>query len=359
VKQIIKYCFCLIVYYCGLIFLFRRLFKTKSALILTYHRVIRDKDVAECISQPGMVVRKSLFERQMQYLRKAYDIVPLNQLIERTQSGRDFGRLCAVTYDDGWRDVYDNAYPILRNSAIPATIFLTTGYIDSARLFWPERITSALTYSAHLDDAVVEKLSRIDTECACYVRKIISYGDSESRRELTDRLITRMKTLSRDDCGAFVKNVVEQSEGSGESHDVRYMLDWDEVREMKANGISFGSHTVNHLLLTHVPIDEARGEIVDSKREVENKLGDPSAYFAYPNGNWNEDVKELVKDAGYSAAVVAANTTNNGNTDPFLYGRLNVHDGTCAAPWGSFSRAVFACEISGLLNLFRGKPAEY
>lgn len=338
-------------------FLFRKLLKAKSALILTYHRVIASREKEDCFSQAGMVVSDAVFRRQMRYLQRAYEVVRLGELIKRLQTGDGFERLCTVTFDDGWRDVYENAYPILRLFEVPATIFLSTGFIDSNKLFWPERIAAALTSSAQLDDVVLRKLSLLDAECGGLVRKVLACSDDKSRCELIDRLITKLKTLSRDDREIFVDNVFGNMFKSGDS--TRHMLDWNEVREMQGNDVSFASHTVNHVLLTHVPIDDARREIFDSKQDIEKNLGDPSEFFAYPNGNWNDAVKEIVKDAGFSAAMIAACVTNDSSTDPFLLGRLNVHDGISVSPWGSFSRAVFACEISGFLNLFRRQVAGY
>ncbi|MFH1891806.1 MAG: polysaccharide deacetylase family protein [Candidatus Zixiibacteriota bacterium] len=358
-KSLIKYIFCFVAYYCGLVFLSRVFFRSRSALILTYHRVLSEDEMARCISQPGMVVSADSFRWQMEYLNRTCSVVSLSELIDSVGAGHNNDRICAVTFDDGWQDVYVNAYPILRAMNLSATVFLTTGFIGTKRLFWPERLTAALLPDSTISEQALEQLSEIDKQCAELVREVGTHSDRKSRTERIDFLIERLKLLKLADREAFVKTIDQISDEPGRSEESRHLLNWDEVAEMKAGGISFGSHTVNHVLLTKVSLDEAEREIRESKTDLENKLGEPVDLFAYPNGNWNEAVRDMVRDIGFRAAVIAANRRNSRETDPYLFGRLNIHEGMSLSPWKRFSRALFACETSRFLSLFSKLPKHY
>ena len=76
------------------------------------------------------------FEKQIVHLVKNYKVISLDEIVERVKNKRSLRRCVAITFDDGFRDNYENAYPILRKYNVPAAIFLTTGYIDSGTAPW-------------------------------------------------------------------------------------------------------------------------------------------------------------------------------------------------------------------------------
>ena len=101
--------------------------------------------------------------------------------------------------------------------------------------------------------------------------------------------------------------------------DPNLMLTWDDVKIMHKHGISFGSHTVNHPILSRLRMEKARCEIYDSKRIIEEKLGSTVTTFAYPGGkkeDFSEEIKEIVGDAGYTCALTAIFGANTIAHDP-------------------------------------------
>jgi len=195
-----------------------------KALIICYHCV---KDEAFPHLRPAKVTD---FENQMQYLSKVYNPISLERMAQYIQNCTSLpSKAIAVTFDDGYRDNYENAYPILKKYHIPATVFLTTGFIGTG------------------------EIPRWDKE-----------------------YYTADKAL---------------------------MLSWEQVREMSDDGISFGAHTLTHPFLTRIPRKQAQREIRLSRDIIEQHIGRPVTTFAYPSGNFDSEIKELVKDAGYTAAV--------------------------------------------------------
>lgn len=341
-------------YYSGILFLHRLLFDRKTALVLTYHRVLPTLTSEAAPSQIGMIVTDSTFEKQMDFLYDTHEVIPLAEMIGRLNESKIDCRYCSITFDDGWRDVYTHAFPVLEKRDLPAIMFLSAGFIGTDRLFWPERLTRVLLSTGKPDKIDVSALADIDMKSADEIEAIIATDDNGRKLKQADRLIERFKKLNPEIRETLIK-LLEDSFSQTDTDEARnrHILNWDEIDEMRKHRISFGSHTVNHAILTRIPPDEARMEITQSKQMLEKKLGEEIDLFAYPNGDWNDDVKEMVKEAGYRASVTTTNRKNDCSTDPYLLGRLTVHQGMSCSPRGNFSRAVFACEISGLLDSVR------
>src|SRR5262249_49553927 len=174
-----------------------------------------------------------------------------------------------VTFDDGYRDNYTNAFPILKALGIPATIFLATDAIGTGKVLWHDRVFDAFrqTSRAVLDDygdgatryslrSPAEKL-----EVQGRIRDWLRAHEGPRRLELVDRLVARLEVPDR-----------RQAPG--------LMLDWDDVKRMHAGGVSFGSHTVTHPILTRIRPEQAREEITASKQRIQKHLGVPGEAFA-------------------------------------------------------------------------------
>src|SRR6516164_9470949 len=128
----------------------------RTVIILTYHRVIEKWDRTLDYSGPGIVVTASTFDRHIAFLKEHFEIVTLDALIEDGYTaGRTPRPRCVVTFDDGWRDNYDLAFPILRRHDIPATIYLATDFIGTNRVSMQTELVYSLTNArlATLSDA--------------------------------------------------------------------------------------------------------------------------------------------------------------------------------------------------------------
>lgn len=125
----------------------------------------------------------------------------------------------------------------------------------------------------------------------------------------------------------------------------RAFLTWDEVREMAQSGlVSFGSHTAGHKILTNLSDEEIKEEIVRSREKlIAEKVVEPSFIpFCYPNGNFNDKIAGMVKEAGYSLAVTTAKGWNRFNSDLFTLKRIGIHQDI------SSTEAMFGCRVAGI-----------
>jgi peptidoglycan/xylan/chitin deacetylase (PgdA/CDA1 family)/CelD/BcsL family acetyltransferase involved in cellulose biosynthesis len=288
--------------------------------ILYYHRVNNDGD-------PFFpAISTELFEKQMRHLARNHTVVPLDTAVGHLRERRP-GSLLAITFDDGYQDNHWNALPVLRRYRLPATIFLSTGGLDSREPLWFEHLAEAVKTSAE---------SHIDVELDLPRR--LRLGSIEERLAANDVLYGHLRQLPdrvrRERLAEFLKLL-----GYGESVRKDKMLTWDQVREMSRNGISFGGHTVNHPFLSKVTPQLAEWEVTASKQRIEEELQASVSLFAYPSGResdveeWNRNV---LARAGYSVAVTTIWGPNFPSTDPLKLKR--------GQPWEP-DPAVFASKL--------------
>lgn len=273
-----------------------RLANRGKVLILMYHRFSNQKD--------GEATSAQAFREQLTYLTSHYRIVPLSFIAELIKRGEAIPPgLAVITIDDGYRDVYDIAFPILREFHAPATLFVVTDFIEEKVWLWTDklRFITQQTHSRWLEVEFNDLLTRIEL------------GDYDSRRKAAHYINALLKkqpnTLKEQ---AIMK--IAASLGvdlPSQATEEFQPLTWDEVRELDAEGIEIGSHTVSHPILTQIDQQQLRYELHESKLHLEARLHRNVDLFCYPNGNCNEDIAREVNRAGYRCAV----TTNYGLND--------------------------------------------
>jgi len=271
--------------------------------VLAYHKVSPDPHP---FFEP---VHPEIFEQHVQFLSRCYRVMPLSELVERNRTGDIPIRAVAITFDDGYRDNYDYALPILKKYQLPATIFVSTGVIDTGEILWHDRVFDAFRFStvprARLQHAGIPEL------------KLESLEDR--RRSLSPVLI-RAKQLYGEARLRFVEEIENALRPCQDESVRNRMLTWEQIREMHSAGIEFGSHTVSHPILSRIPRDELVKELRESRRELCDRLGTPISLFAYPNGHasdYNNEVKAVIRDSGYLCAVTSRAGFNHVFSDPF------------------------------------------
>jgi len=277
--------------------------------ILQYHRVNNEHDFL-MDSVPIKV-----FARQMEMLRKFFNVLPLEELVERAGKSDIPARAIAITFDDGYRDNYQNAFPILKRLNLPATIFVTTGAIDSDAPLWHDTLFNAFWRTQ---------------------RKAISINGTEyplntvtEKRYAVDALRQYLRSYPLENRNTLIHKITAQLEVPVQFCSNELYLSWDQIREMSHANITFGAHTVTHPILTQLSAREMTDEITISKTTLERQLGCPVRLFAYPNGgrgDFDEGVKRVLKEADFLCAVTILWGTNNLCTDPFELRRQSLWD---------------------------------
>jgi peptidoglycan/xylan/chitin deacetylase (PgdA/CDA1 family) len=213
--------------------------------VLLYHKI--DKPAKDSLVRGGFTP-PARFEKQLAYLKKqGFIFHTASEMIEHYRERGAFPTNgITLTFDDGWKDNYINAFPILCRLNVKATIFLVPSCI-----------------------------------------------------------------------GQVSAKALAKGEGAREH------LTREEILEMSEHGIEFGSHSMNHRWLHELPMQEVKFEVEESKRQLEELLQKPCKVFAYPAGYFNEEVRQVIEDAGHTGAF----TTHYGpldRPDPYALNRIEI-----------------------------------
>ena len=270
---------------------------TDTVRILAYHRVLDVQKRAFPFDHDLISASSALFRGQLRFVNDHFNVTSFEDLARCEEQGRPWpDRGLIITFDDGYRDNLTHAYPILREMKLPATIFLATGHIGQSSLFWWDLIAYCMKQTNERS-VTFEEISSIP----------LSLRTRRKRRAAVHHILTWLKSVPEETKRSFLARYSTKL-GVDVPNDVAdgMHLSWDEVREMAANGISFGSHTVTHPILARVTPQQLTDEVVESKRTLERELNKPAIAFSYPVGdspNFNKLVEKCVADAGFRYAV--------------------------------------------------------
>jgi len=305
-------------------------------LILGYHRVLPKKHPEDELMQPGMKIRPETLEMHIQMLKQHFQIVSLSEWICKARAGEELPKKSvALTFDDGWIDNYEYAYPILKREQVPATIFLVSSMIGTNKQFWPERVVKIIAYIKSMNNQVCDR-----NQLAWFNNNQFDIANANSDDAL-DVLISHLKGSSDMEIYEDLK-VFSDIESQFASHP--QMLNKEQLLEMEESGlISYGAHTRNHYRLNKIYDQQLlEDEVLGCKKDLESMLNIDVSGFCYPNGDVTHNaINELRKEYQYSCTTEKGwNTTK---TDHFLLKRMLVHDDVSNDP------ISFKARISGLI----------
>jgi peptidoglycan/xylan/chitin deacetylase (PgdA/CDA1 family) len=271
-----------------------------------------------------MVVEPETLDLHIRFLRKYFEIIPLSYLASLQEiHGRELpkNRLCALTFDDGWYDFYEHAYPILKLHEAPATVFLPTDFIGTDRWFWTDYLGFLLDRMAASWD-LVKGIPTFRNPLADLI--VHMPGTQETRLE---KAITLLKNHRMEEIEQLLSELTAVL-GEDSTPLDRAFLSWEEVREMAGSGlISFGSHTAGHRILTTLTEEEAEHELKKSRDVlITQKAVDPTfVSFGYPNGNFTNRLSEMVQETGYHLAVTTQPGWNRHGESLYTLRRIAIH----------------------------------
>lgn len=286
--------------------IYRRAWGKGKIFILMYHRV--DKQ-----SYPfyETAVHPHAFERQMQFLKKNFSVIDLADLKRLNVKEKSATDHVVITFDDGYRDNYLHAFPILKKYGLKATIFLATDYIGTGKLLWYDDLAWVLYHGKAFSAGHLGKQSPLHLKLAEKIGIFLNAEKKEKRGALQS-IIAELKDVNSAHRERIIDEIASSCNVSRYSRDADpVMLSWDEVVQMSESGISFGCHTQSHLLLSNTEIDEARREIRVSREKIEGQIEKKVTTFAYPYGkkaDYSEQVISILEEEGFDFAC----TTNRG-----------------------------------------------
>ncbi|MDN5940452.1 MAG: polysaccharide deacetylase family protein [Nitrospira sp.] len=275
-----------------------------KVLILAYHRIVTPDDLSRGNIEPGMYVLRDVFDMQLRWLLKRFEILSFAQLLARWNDNKwdEKKRYCVLTFDDGWLDNYRHAFPILKAYHVPATIFLPTNYVGTNEWFWPEKFAYLFARLSQESMTPTQRKSAGDV-----IAELSGLAHHEFDGQHGVRLSTVWEVIGR--CKLAPPSEIQS--GIGKLSEIlevsvpheRVIMNWSEVAEMAENAISFGSHSCSHHLLTRLNEETIRQELQESDRLLRTLPVGYLPVFCYPNGDNNDAIQGLVRQAQYVAAV--------------------------------------------------------
>ncbi len=272
----------------------------------------------------GKHLHISTFLEQAEHLKKHYNVVPLTQFLQHCKEGTPPPRRSVVlTFDDGYASNYILAYPILKRFKLPASIFLTTDFIEQKNFIWANRVEySLLTTENTSIEIQIGSKKTLFTLASIEERHNAIQSVKENLRPLGIKEQERITAGLEGSAGR--KLTFEQKTTPA----IHKPMDWGQVKEMVQCGlVTAGAHTCSHAILSQCSPEELAEEISIPKKLIEQKLNVACELFCYPyggTGTFNELTTTALKHHGYSCALTTLNGTNHLSTDPFFIKRLGT-----------------------------------
>jgi peptidoglycan/xylan/chitin deacetylase (PgdA/CDA1 family) len=318
-RDVARWLWAVLLMFTGSIYVARRKLRQQHAIVvLALHRVLDDDDWLHTHSLPGMVMRRRTFERLAAFVTRRFDVVSLQTLTPGDDPGR---QRIAFTFDDGWIDTYA-LLTTTRRLNIPITVFVCPGLVGRIAPFWPEQF-------AELAKDAFPSLQHDNMEDVINRLKLCP-------EDIRQKAIAVLGTLAGRDLECDTPDLT---------------MSWNQIKELNASGAAIGSHTNTHQILTTVPENVARDEILISKDHLELMLARACCEFAYPNGNHSASLRKILAEAGTEHAF----TTDLGawlpDSDPLAIPRVNLAEAEVTGPAGRFSAAMF--EYTAFWKVYR------
>lgn len=277
--------------------------------ILIFHRVLASYD----FMRPGEITAKE-FDQKMQLIAKYFTPLPLLEAVERLKNGTLPQRAICVTFDDGYRDNAEVAYPILKKHNIPATFFVASGFLDGGRM-WNDTVIETVR------NCQDKELSLIDLGLGTFLTET-----EQAKEKSAQTIIQQIKHLPQDERDQKVAGI--SSYAKGLPNDL--MMDSVQVKNMAEQGVSIGGHTVTHPILATLTAKKAEQEIRQGKQELESITQQAITEFACPNGKPGQDYLpehvDIIKKLGFKLAVSTQWGVSNSNSDIYQLNRFTPWD---------------------------------
>lgn len=297
--------------------------------ILLYHGVHADDLDCGARNRSGKHVARARFATEMEYLKRTRPIVTMREIgAAHRGEGEIPENAVAVTFDDGFHNNFTEAFPVLVELGVPATIYLATGFIGTGRRMWSDRLEDAFLRTR-------KRRLKLEIDGQSFE---LSLNDLDARVSAFLSVKQRCKLVSDEVKNHVVDLVCAELATKAEPCDLYDFCSWDDVRAMAESGIiDIGAHTVDHVSLAKCSPAHAAAQIRWSLAAVSEALERECDLFAYPEGQAHDfdqlTIACLMAHGIDHAPSAIAGVNQVGVTDPFRIHRTMVGFEGAPFPW--------------------------
>lgn len=293
--------------------------------ILMYHRITEDPE--------GEGIPVEQFKRQVEIIKKHFNPLTLRELMTAHEEGSVPKHAVCVTFDDGYADFAELAFPILKRAGVPATLFVTTGFVNGDLWLWPDEIRYVVNRTKLDKMKVDSNIEEIDLQT--------------EKHKAWESICDHCLYMSNTEKLGFIKDLyrmlgVDRPDRLPSEYK---SITWEEIRQLQSQGLNVESHSVSHPILTKLDQSELSAELSNSKEALERNLGVDVKIFCYPNGSehdHNNFTKWALIDSGYQYAVTAYPSRTP------LLNRYEINRYPVGASYEGFEKVVFGLTMLGL-----------
>lgn len=290
----------------------------RSLTVVCYHRIV--EHVERGLFPEVASASPAMFEQHLDMMGEDHQFVTLADVVAWLGGGAALpSRALLLTFDDGYRDNYETAFPILRARGLSATFFIATGHMDTGELLWWDMASMLISEAA----ATVVDLPLLGT---------VTLPPPDERTSLARRWISAAKVLPNT-ARLEALDSLAQSVSVAPPTRPSVAMSWDQAREMADAGMTLGGHTSTHPILSRMTPTDARRDIADGLDRIREEVGRAVVSFAYPNGergDFNRVHKQVLADLGVVLAfslVSGPALLSEVSADPYGVRRIYVGRG--------------------------------
>jgi len=291
-----------------------RFINRNKAIILWYHGVSED-NFKLLDNYDERHVPKSLFDKQLSYLlNKGYRFVSLKKLIDIIKDNKQKAqKIVTITFDDGFMNVIQNAYPIMVKKKAKGCFFLTSNFIDNNKLLWTDHVETVIRNYCKNQFKFIFKDKEI----------IYPLNEKDNIQYAMKDIKSKLKSLPEPERLEHM----QQFNIKNNSVPKEFLpANWDQIKKLDKSILEIGSHTKSHPSLENVVSEQKlKEEIEESKIKIEDKIGYRVNHFCYPSGSFNDRVIRFIKKFGYISAATVIQGFNAHNTNQFALKRIGVN----------------------------------
>jgi len=264
---------------------------SEGAIILMYHSVASNKN-ARWID-PSNHIPEYVFEKHMKFLAKKRNVISLDSLVNSIKSNKALCRgTTVITFDDGYLDNLTIAAPILKKYNLPATIYLTTGYIEREENQWIDQLFTCFRERTQ-DQLIIPEIFADQIEL----------NDPVSRWNAYSHISKYLMESTYEQRTEMINSIKKQL--LPELTPPKLTMNWDDVRNLVNNNenIALGSHTYNHIDISGTDDHTIKSEIHMSTEDIERETGQRPVHFSCPYSRTRKNLPEILLKSGYISSV--------------------------------------------------------